>query len=335
MAKIKYDFLHNYYRTHRRPVRDYLFGYINTLGKLAMPVAPLVNLILQSNLGKWAGEKLTGLSARRGLPAFKWSSRSETIAAREADVLFLRDPFASLFYPELEDAALKVLRAAGFKPYLLPVVGGGRTLISKGFLTEARAHARRVLAAVNKIDPAGRLPVVGVEPSEIYTLRDEYRDLLPADSGVGDLARRAFMLDEFLLRSPDYGETPLARLYGAAAVNGESVLLHGHCYQKTQPPADDGLPVGHHATAALLRAMGYEVDLVNSGCCGMAGSFGYEAEHFDLSMQIGELALFPAVRGARAAQHIVAAGVSCRSQIATGTEREAKHPIELIAENLR
>jgi FAD/FMN-containing dehydrogenase/Fe-S oxidoreductase len=334
MAKIKYDFLHNYYRTHRRPVRDYLFGYITTLGRLALPIAPLVNLALQSKAGKWLGEKLTGLSAQRGLPAFRWSSRHTSVDAREADVLFLRDPFAALFYPELEAAALKVLRVAGFKPYVLPIVGGGRTLISKGFLPQARTHARRVLAAVTKIDPAVRLPVVGVEPSEIYSLRDEYRDLLPADSGVGDLARSAFMLDEFLLRGPDYGETPLAKLRAAAKVDGESVLLHGHCYQKTQPPGDDGLPVGHHATAALLRALGYEVELVNSGCCGMAGSFGYEAEHFDLSMQIGELALFPAVRGASVTQHIVAAGVSCRSQIATGTEREAKHPIELIAENL-
>lgn len=334
MAKIKHDFLHNYYRTHRRPLRDYLFGYITSLGALARPFAPLVNVGLRSRPGMWLGERTVGLSARRGLPPFKWARRTEHVAAAEADVLFLRDPFTELFYPGLGEAALKVLRAAGFRPYVLPVVGGGRTLISKGFLPQARAHAQRVLAAVKRVDPAGRLPVVGIEPSEIYTLRDEYRDLLPADSGVGDLARRSFMLDEFLLRNRDYGASPLSKLKAAAKESGDSVLLHGHCYQKTQPPADDGLPVGHHATAALLRGLGYEVELVDSGCCGMAGSFGYEAEHFELSMQIGELALFPAVRSAAPAQHIVAAGVSCRAQIATGTEREARHPVELIAEAL-
>jgi Fe-S oxidoreductase len=180
------------------------------------------------------------------------------------------------------------------------------------------------------------MAIIGIEPSEIYTPRDEYLDLLPAESGVRALARRAFMLDEFLLRTPDYGPTPIENLRGSMASNGDSqrVLLHGHCYQKTQPPADDGLPVGQQASAALLSALGYEVEIVDSGCCGMAGSFGYEAEHYELSMQIGELALFPAVRAADAGWHIVASGVSCRAQIASGTGRAAKHPVSLIAERL-
>jgi Fe-S oxidoreductase len=208
-------------------------------------------------------------------------------------------------------------------------------LISKCFLPEAKKHAQRVMNAIERVDPEGRLPVVGIEPSEIYSLRDEYLDLLPVETSARTLAQRAFMLDEFLLRAPDYGAAPLSRLRAALGVNGhkEKALLHGHCYQKTQPPADDGLPTGQHATAALLTALGYEVEIVNSGCCGMAGSFGYEAEHYDLSMQIGEMALFPAVRAA-GESHVVASGVSCRAQIATGTGRDAKHPIELIAGRL-
>jgi Fe-S oxidoreductase len=180
------------------------------------------------------------------------------------------------------------------------------------------------------------MAIVGIEPSEIYTLRDEYLDLLPAESSMRGLAQRSFMLDEFLLRKPDYGQTPIDKLRGALDLigDGQRVLLHGHCYQKTQPPADDGLPVGQQASAALLSGLGYEVEIVDSGCCGMAGSFGYEAEHYELSMQIGEMALFPAVRAADAARHIVASGVSCRAQIASGTGRAAKHPISLIAERL-
>ena len=336
MAKLKYDFLHNYYEHHRRPLRDYLFGYIGALGRATQPFAPLLNLGLQSRFGKAAGERLVGLSAKRGLPPFKRGGASQKFSIREADVLFLRDPFTEFFYPELAQAALKVLLAAGHKPYLLTVVGAGRTLISKGFLPEARRHACRMLQSVNKLDPEGRMAIVGIEPSEIYTLRDEYLDLLPAESGVGAMARRAYMLDEFLLRKPDYGRTPIENLNASMAANGDGqrVLLHGHCYQKTQPPADDGLPVGQQASAALLSALGYEVEIVDSGCCGMAGSFGYEAEHYELSMQVGELALFPAVRAAGAGRHIVASGVSCRAQISSGTGRAAKHPVSLIAERL-
>lgn len=337
MAKLKYDFLHNYYRRHRRPLRDYLFAYIGTLGNAARPFAPVANWILQSESGKIFGENLSGLSAKRGLPAFKWGRKSvPKFSATEADVLFLSDPFTELFYPALVQAAFKVLIAAGFKPRMIPVVGAGRTLISKGFLPQARAHARRVLGAIKRLDPMGRLPVVGIEPSEIYTLRDEYLDFTPTVPGVRSLARRTYMLDEFLLRGTDFGAQPIEKLRMLVdrKITVDRVLLHGHCYQKTQPPADDGLPSGQQATVALLSSLGYEVELVNSGCCGMAGSFGYESEHYELSMQIGELALFPAVRASSPDQHIVASGVSCRAQIVSGTGRTALHPVTLIAESL-
>ncbi len=335
MAKLKYDFLHNYYQHHRRPLRDYLFGYIGSLGMLVRPLAPIVNAVLYSGVGKHAGEALVGLSAKRSLPPFRWVRNPyPAVASKEASVFFLRDAFTELFYPELSRAAIKVLTAAGFKPYILPVVGGGRTLISKGFLPQAKAHARRVVRAIKKLDPEQRIPVVGIEPSEIYTLRDEYLDLLPGDKVVNALAKRSFMLDEFLMKKPDYGPSPIEKLQAAlAGIQGERVLLHGHCYQKTQPPADDGSPTGQQATAELLSGLGFDVQVVDSGCCGMAGSFGYEAEHYDVSMQIGELALFPAVRQAED-RKVLASGVSCRAQIASGTGRVAQHPIALIAGSL-
>lgn len=332
MAKIKYDFLNNYYKTHRRPFRDYLFGFIGTLGKLGRAVAPLSNWMLRSSLGKTLGEKLFGLSAKRGLPTFKLTKKLKRTDHSNADVFFLPDPFIELFYPDVQNAAIRVLEAAGCKVAVLPVVGAGRTLISKGLLPQAQAHARRVLRAIEVWDPERKVPVVGIEPSEIYTLKDEYFDLLPAEEGVAALAKRTYMLDEYLLRQKASGR--LEALRAALSANGETVLMHGHCYQKAQPPADDGIASGAAATSALLSALGYKVDMVNSGCCGMAGSFGYEAEHYDISMQIGEMALFPAVRQVPSAQHIVAAGVSCRAQIASGTGREALHPVSLIASQL-
>lgn len=334
MAKIKYDFLNNYYKSHRRPLRDYLFGYIGKLGKLGRAVSPISNWMLQSSAGKSLGEKLFGLSAKRGLPVFKRSKKLNSGDPKIADVFFLRDPFIELFYPDIEAAAVRVLEAAGCKVAVLPVVGGGRTMISKGLLPQAKEHARRVLHAIEDWDPARKIPVVGIEPSEIYTLKDEYFDLLPTEDGVPALAKRTYMLDEFLLRNDANGVSHLETLRAAISGDGQTVLMHGHCYQKAQPPADDGIASGQQATAALLTALGFKVETVNSGCCGMAGSFGYEAEHYEVSMQIGELALFPAVRQAPKAQHIVAAGLSCRAQIASGTGREALHPVSLIAAQL-
>jgi Fe-S oxidoreductase len=334
MAKLKYEFLHRYYQTHRRPVRDYLFGFIGSIGKLGLATAPISSWMLHNKAGKALAEKVVGLSVNRSLPSFKRALKLRGVPGHAADVIFLSDPFTQLFYPNLAEAALRVLDAAGLNATLLPVVGGGRTLISKGFLREAKRHARRVLRAIEKIDPQRKLPIVGIEPSEVYTLKDEYLDLLPGEEGVAALAKRTYMLDEYLLRRPDYGPSRAERIRQATSISTNKVLLHGHCYQKAQPPADDGYPAGAQATAALLSDLGFEVEMVNSGCCGMAGSFGYEAEHYDLSMQIGEMAVFPAVRAAEATRHVVAAGVSCRAQIATGTGRVALHPIELIAQSL-
>lgn len=334
MAKLKYEFLNRYYKGHRRPVRDYLFGFINTFGKLGQVAAPVSNMLLNSRPGKLAGEKVFGLSAKRGLPAFRQGSRPKSESSRSANVLFLRDPFTELFYPELAHNALTVLHVAGLRAAVIPVVGAGRTLISKGFLLQAQKHALRVVRAVEMMDPDGRLPVLGIEPSEVYTLRDEYFDLLPTDEGVSRLAKRTWMLDEFLLRKPDYGIAPIEKLKMKLKPDNSNVLLHGHCYQKAQPPADDGFPSGAQATATLLGELGFHVETINSGCCGMAGSFGYEAEHYELSMQIGEMAVFPAVRAAGPSHQIVAAGVSCRTQIASGTGHEVLHPVSLIAESL-
>jgi Fe-S oxidoreductase len=196
-------------------------------------------------------------------------------------------------------------------------------------------HALRLIDEIKKIDPNGELPVVGLEPSEILTLRDEYFDLFKArgiDEQIVSLGSRAFCIDEFLLR-PGRDEKPrILRVvdHSTTDYSPRRVLLHGHCYQKAQPPAADGYPTGVAATIAMLKAAGYEVTLIDSGCCGMAGAFGYEAEHCEVSMQVGEIALFPAIRSAAPDTIIAASGVSCRAQIQDGTQRNALHPITLL-----
>jgi Fe-S oxidoreductase len=182
--------------------------------------------------------------------------------------------------------------------------------------------------------------VIGIEPSEIYTLKDEWFDLLPSRrKSINALAERTWLLEEFLVRPGNDGKNRILRIdnIGEFDIAGErTVLLHGHCYQKAQPPPDDGYPIGQEASAAVLRTLGYEVQIIPSGCCGMAGAFGYESEHFQLSMQVGELELLPAVRkGHSEGAVIVAAGTSCRTQIENGANARAFHPLELLAAGLR
>ena len=143
------------------------------------------------------------------------------------------------------------------------------------------------------------------------------------------LSKRAWLIDEFLIRPFRGKQSPLDNLPRKIRIPG-LVLLHGQCVQKVQPPAEDGLPVGAQATLAMLKQAGYQVTMVESGCCGMAGAFGYEAEHYELSMKSGELALFPAVREAAESVIIAASGTSCRSQIKSGSGKTAFHPISLV-----
>ncbi|MFZ6030696.1 MAG: FAD-binding and (Fe-S)-binding domain-containing protein [Chloroflexota bacterium] len=336
MAKLKYEFMHAYYRKHRRKLRDYLFGYIGVIAPLGAAFAPLANWIMRNPPLRRAAERFFGLSCQRPFPTFQpvparySGARSVTSQASTSRVLLLSDTFNRYFYPQTERSARLVFEALGIQVVALPILGAGRTLISKGFLEPARKHAARLIEAIYRLDPSGTLPIVGLEPSEIYTLRDEYPDFFFRDVRVQSIASRAWLIDEFLVRTPTFHAQVAHR---AAPITPAPVLLHGHCYQKAQPPAADGKPVGVAATVAMLQAAGYAVHVIDDGCCGMAGAFGYEAEHYDLSMKVGELALFPAVRAAVGVT-LAAAGVSCQAQIEDGTQRAARHPIGLLADIL-
>jgi len=328
MAKLKYEFLHHYYQRHARRMRDWLFAFFGEWAPRLWPLAPVFRIANSKTVRRWTAH-LLGLASERTLPVPQ-RPRARSLPAEHPTVLYLADPFTRHFEPEIEAATLQLLEAVGEKVAVVPVLGAGRPLISKGFLDQAKAKARRVVEVIARLDPEGRLPVVGAEPSEIYTLQDEYPDFFPNDEVVHALARRAWLADEFFARHPAW-----PTLWEAVPPwADEPVLLHGHCYQKARPPADDGLPVGQEATAAMLRAAKVPVEVISSGCCGLAGAFGYEAEHYDLSLQIGELVLFPAVREAGEARAVVAPGTSCRAQIEHGTGHHADHPLVLLAQRL-
>jgi Fe-S oxidoreductase len=344
MAKLKYEFQHEYYKLHRRKIRDYLFAYFGLLAQFGAPFGKLVNFMLALKFVRKIADPVFGLAEKRELPKFgnyrsSRRRRSSKIETQET-ILLLRDTFTHFFEPEIEQAALDVLDACGVQVKVLPYFGAGRTLISKGFIEPACRHAGRILDAVQDLDPEGQLPVLGIEPSELYSLRDEFFDLLPERRAqVESLAARAWLVEEFLVRPAKDDKNNNLRitniLQETLPNQTQKICLHGHCYQKAQPPAADGFPVGQYASAELLKAAGYEVEIIPSGCCGMAGAFGYEAEHYEVSMQVGELVLLPAVRQAQAnGQRVAAVGTSCRSQIADGANINAQHPIVLVAHRL-
>jgi FAD/FMN-containing dehydrogenase/Fe-S oxidoreductase len=345
VAKLRYEFLQYYYSDqastrHYRRLRDYLFGYIDRMARLGYRFAPLINGLTQSTVVRQLGARVLGLAAERPFPELnRHALRDQVRVSGRQDsgerVLFLTDAFTEYFQPEVGVSAIRVLERCGCSVEILPVTGAGRTLISKGFLSAAKKHATQVLDAIRQIDPQGSLPIVGVEPSEIYTLRDEYLDLLPGEATLR-LAGRSFMFDEFLLRPGPDGRPRLEHLLATQQKTNEprqllgKVLLHTHCYQKAQPPASDGFPSGADAALTMLIRAGFEVEQIDSGCCGMAGGFGYEDEHYAISRQIGELKLLPAVRSAPEDTIIVAAGVSCEAQIKDNTTRKPVHPAILL-----
>ncbi len=340
MAKLKYEFVNQYYRSHPRKLRDYLFSYIGVLAPLGAHFGPLTNRVMANPTLRRIAERIIGLAHQRPFP--KFSPRPSPLGSRPSlpaprpPLLLLSDTFNRYFFPKVERAAIEVL-SMGHEVRMIPILGAGRTLISKGFLEPAKRHAARLVEAIYRLDPQGVLPIVGIEPSEIYTLKDEFLDLLPDDPRTVSLAERAFMVDEFLIRPGDDGTPRISTIANAQSKKQlplPKVLLHGHCYQKAQPPSADGYPVGVTATVAALKAIGYTVEVIDDGCCGMAGAFGYEAEHYELSMKVGELAMLPAIRVAidRESVIIIAApGISCRSQIEDGAGIEPVHPVELLA----
>ncbi len=333
MAKMKYEFLYHYQKINGVPLRSRLFGRIDLISRVGSALAPVSNWIAASRPNRWLLARI-GFAPQRTLPPFRrrrfsrWFARhagsnGRVAAAERPAVVLFQDTFMEYNVPQLGRDAVEVLERAGCRVIVPPRKCCGRPLISKGLLSEARTNARFNVASLAPYAEQG-LPIVGVEPSCILTLREDYPALLPGPA-TERVAAQAQTIDEFLFKLTQEGRLPYPAAEGRPA---REYLLHGHCHQKAL--------VGTGPTLGVLRGIpGASVREIPSGCCGMAGSFGYEKEHYDVSMTIGEQRLFPAVRRAKPETVIVADGISCRQQIAHGTERQARHLVEVVAEALR
>jgi FAD/FMN-containing dehydrogenase/Fe-S oxidoreductase len=325
MAKIKYEFLAHYYRANGLPLRSRLFGRIHTLARVGSALAPISNWIAASAPHRWLLERVAGIDRRRPLPSFAAESFAQWFARRRpegggarGDVVLFHDTFNTYQTPNVAIAATRLLETLGYRVSLADRGCCGRPMISKGMLEEACALARDNVARLVPTARQGR-PIIGLEPSCLLTLRDEYPELVRTED-ARLVARQSLLLEEFLEREWSHGERP------QFTANGRPALLHGHCHQKAL--------VGTAPTVAVLKVAGYRVSEVDAGCCGMAGSFGFESEHYDLSVRIAERRLAPAVRAAGADVAVCAPGISCRQQVEHTTGRTPKHPAELLWEAL-
>jgi FAD/FMN-containing dehydrogenase/Fe-S oxidoreductase len=343
MAKLKYEFENEYYKTNRRPLRDYMFGYFHIVAKAASFVAPLSNPMASNPFLRNMAARLLGITVERPFPKFV-SRRAKPSNVKSWDsgetIIFLSDPFARYIEPQVEQAAFDVLSACGYHIRVLPIVGAGASLLSKGFIDAAKRHAKKVLDSLNQVDPQREAVIVGLEPPEIYTLKNDYRDLFPDRlDEIASVSARTWLLDEYLLRSSKFSDLRVGNkvLKKQSANFDRKIIFQPHCHQRAEGLAADGLASGSNATVELLRNCGFDVELLHAGCCGMAGTFGYEAEHYALSMQVGELKLFPIIRGQREDKEfvIVATGAACRMQIFQGVGMSAQHPIELMRDVMR
>jgi FAD/FMN-containing dehydrogenase/Fe-S oxidoreductase len=325
MAKLKYEFLNHYHAVNGLPLRNRLFGHIARLSRVGSRLAPVSNWIAASWPNRVLMQWLAGIDRRRPLPAFARETFTDWFDARRRPpdaprgrVLLFHDTFVTHNAPEVGRAAVELLEAAGYGVELVDKKCCGRPLISKGMLDLAKSHAEWNVARLLPWVARG-VPIVGLEPSCLLTLRDEYIDLLRTDE-ARQVAGASFLLEEFLLRERARG------LDLQFAPGPRRALLHGHCHQKAL--------VGTVPTVAALTWAGFEVTEVDSGCCGMAGSFGFETEHYDISVTLGNRRLAPAVQAAPADTEVVAPGISCRQQIQHLTGRRAKHPAEVLRESL-
>jgi FAD/FMN-containing dehydrogenase/Fe-S oxidoreductase len=327
MAKMKIEFLHHYKKRHGLTLRDRAVAWLPRYAPYAARLAPLLNLRNRVPALAALGEKLLGFSARRSLP--RWSPRPYRGAAPAAanggrEVVLLVDTFNRYFEPENAHAAERVLTRAGYRVTTPePGVGRplccGRSFLAAGLVDQARQEARRMLDALAPAVAAGT-PIVGLEPACLLTLRDEFPAMLPGAETTA-LANRVQLFEEFVVSERAAGRFDLQ----LAPMPGRMALLHGHCHQKAFGTID--------AAAAALRLIPeLKVETFDSTCCGMAGSFGLEAEHYEMSLKIGELGVLPKMRAAAPDTLLAACGTSCRHQIADAAGRDARHIVRILDE---
>ena len=305
MAAYRAEFFSNYYRTHRRPLSSAFFGRLNEVARVASYAPSLANALAHAPLVAGFARKALAIHPSRELPRFarrtfrSWFERRTAPRASMREVVLFADTFTNFFEPQIPIAAVEVLERAGFR-VIVPrdQLCCGRPLYDQGMLERAKARLRDVIEVLDPFAAVG-IPIVGLEPSCILTFRDELPSLFPGDPRAKTIASKSLLLDEFLAReAPDFAPPEIRR----------RTLVQGHCHQKALAGIGGEI-------ALLSRAAGAELEVLDAGCCGMAGAFGYDRAHFEVSRAIGARVLFPAIDNAPPDAIIVADGFSCRSQI--------------------
>ena len=332
MAKLKSEVLAKYYEGRRVPLRIRAFVHIALLSRMGQRVAPLANLLAALPPSRWLARRLLGIALERPLPRLARQSFSSWFRRRTApaeaprgEVVYFNDTFTEYMHPEVGQAAVRVLEALGYRVSLVDQKRCcGRPAISKGQLATAKAWAIENVAALLPYARRG-VRIVGTEPSCLLTLRDEYPDLIKTDDAQA-VASQAVMLDELLAELAGQGEDVASIFRDDVEAR---VQVHGHCHQKAI--------VGAAPTMTALRLVpGYTAELIDSGCCGMAGTFGFEAEHYAMSRAMGAFKLFPAIEAEdRQGWDVAISGISCRQQIDHFTAKRARHVAEYLADALR
>lgn len=326
MARLKFEWQDQYWKRHKMPRREKLFARMPEMArKYSGALAPLVNFgMLLGSMGGLA-QRALDIAPQRSLPRFasvpltKWFKQRESSGGRP--VVLFNDTFNTYQDPEVGIAAVELLERLGYSITLPGHSCCGRTYMSKGLVDESRRLAEDVISKLFPFALEG-VPIVGLEPSCILSLRDEYLSLIPDDPRVELVAEHALTLEEFIVEETELGHIPAS----AWSSHGRKALVHGHCHQKSL--------VGTACFRQALEIAGFDVDIVDSGCCGMAGSFGYQKEHYDWSVKMAERVLAPAIRAADTDTVVVASGTSCREQISDVAGRTAVHPARALRDVL-
>ena len=329
VATLKAEFLYQYQEANGYPLRSKLFAHNTKLNRLGSAMAGLTNRIYDSGFLSGLVKKSVGVAKERSLPKVYsvnfdkelQNFKNKTTASKQKLVLYI-DEFTKYLDVELGKNAIELLCRLGYDVTLF-YGESGRTYLSKGFLKQAKKLAAKNIPPLKKFADEGH-PVIGMEPSAVLTFRDEYKRLSDDRQATEAISKNAFLLEEFLSREIEKGIITKEDF----TTEARTVKIHNHCHQKALSNQKVTFDV-------LNLPQNYSVSIISSGCCGMAGSFGYEKEHYEVSMEVGELKLFPSIRKTDKDVIIAANGTSCRHQIYDGTKRSALHPVSILKDALR